>query len=533
MRTRMRMRASGVAVSVCLALTAVGCGGGSDGGSGGDGEPTATKPTETVTVGNNLGCTALDVAVSTGGPDYEVAYEPLIRLEQNGELAPGLATSWTVKPGNKTITFTLRENARFSDGEPVTAQAVKTWLDYRTTVVSPLDNLMGPIASTRVISKFVVEATLEAPNPNMAMGFSNAMGSNWGFVASPRAIAKVKADPKSKYLGRQTAGAGQYVLDRKQTVLNDHCTYVPNKYYYDQSKIKWAKVVIKNVTDANTMLAGLQTGQIDVGQGESSTAAAAEAAGLKVIHTPGRLQGIYFFDHTGKLAPPLADVRVRQALNYAIDREKIATALFGEDAQPTSHPNPNTDGDDPSFDTYYDYNPEKAKQLLADAGYPNGFSFKVEAPGAWIGSFKTTQLAQAVSKYLAEVGVKMEITATSSLAVWQEALASKTYAGGSVIWGTNPTWAWYGLAMAPGGPLADQHGWEDPVSKKLWLKGRSAPPEEAAEIWRQLIKRTIEQAFFLPVLSPGFYSYVSDRVSGVEAVLDGAFSPVDGWAPAQ
>ena len=226
-------------------------------------------------------------------------------------------------------------------------------------------------------------------------------------------------------------------------------------------------------------------------------------------------------------------MRVRQALNYAIDRRTIVESLFGTDAIPSSNPNPNSDVDDPSLNTYYDYDPEKARALLAEAGYPDGFTLRVLARGAWIGSFKTLPLMQAMAADLARVGVKLDITSSASREEHVPLQESRRFEAESCIWGTNVTWSWYQLAMLPGGPLTDQHGWTDPVTKKLWEQGSAASPEKAAAIWRQIMRRVVEQAYFVGMLQPGFYTYVNDRVDGVGPIHDAAYGPTLGWFPAQ
>lgn len=508
-------------------LVAAACGGDSDGGS--DGASNAEKPT--LTLAYNTACTTIDPAVF-GGYDKMYAYEPLVALDENEELAPALATEWEVAPGNESITFTLRDDAKFSDGTPVTAEAVKTWLDYKATVAGPVDNLLGGIESVEVVGDNQVKVTAKDPNPTIAAAFSPKGAAPFGMIVNPKAIERVKSGAKG-YLERSTAGAGMYVLDPKQTVKDDHCTYVPNKHYYDQSKILWGKVVTRKITDANTMLAAMQAGEVDFGEGNSSTIDAARAAGLDVVYAPGRLQGIYFTDKDGERQPALADVRVRQALNYAVDRKAIASALFGKDAIPSSNPNPGSDGDDPETSDYYDYDPEKAKKLLAEAGYENGFTLKIAAPGSFLGPFKNLQLGQAVAADLAKVGVKVDLTETTNLEDYHASFKDGKYEGVSVIFGSDPTHLWYRNAMQNDGTISEP-GWTDPASERMWREGLTASPEEAQQIWRDLMNRTIEQAFFLPVLSPGAYFYVGDRVDGVTTAHDAAsFGPQDGWSPAE
>jgi peptide/nickel transport system substrate-binding protein len=509
---------SAVLLLLCLGLTAAAASGGQ------------AKPTLTIASFNMCGSVNPVVSGSITS-DHQLAYEPLIRWKPGGSFRPGLATSWSVKPGNKVMTLTLRRNARFSDGAPVTAQAVKTWLDYRATKSSFNDANMPPIRSVEALSKWVVRLTLKSPNPIFAKALSD-YGSDWGNVTSPRAIALAKADPSSNILDRQTFGAGQYVLDRSSTVTNDHCTYVPNKHYYDKSAIKWGKVITKRITDPNAALAALRAGQVDVLQfGSPNTVQAATQAGLKVLKYYDGSAGIWFMDH-GTLVPALGDVRVRQALNYAVDRKKIARALIGDVAAATSVPNPRSDGSDPKYSNYYTYNPAKARSLLAAAGYPNGFTFNVTVPGPWAGTLNQGPLHQAIAQDLAAVGVKVDLNVTASYDEWwnKDTLGHR-FAGDGFSTATNPTWLWYASNLKPGAPLGDQHGWHDPVSDRLWLQAQRAGPKKAADLWRQLLNRATTQAYFLPVLMQPQHMFVSKRVQGV---TPGVYSsnPVN-WFPAR
>ena len=107
------------------------------------------KPT--LTIANANGCGNLSPIFGLTD-EVKLAYEPLIGIDHNGRAYPGLATSWKVKPGNKVIELTLRRNARFSDGSPVTAEAVKTYMEFRRTKTTQYNASMGPIRSIEAVS---------------------------------------------------------------------------------------------------------------------------------------------------------------------------------------------------------------------------------------------------------------------------------------------------------------------------------------------------------------------------------------------
>jgi peptide/nickel transport system substrate-binding protein len=484
----------------------------------------AAKPVLTIgAAGPEL---SFDPAKDNGFPGFmrPLAYENLIYAKQDGTFGPGLATSWRylkAKPGsgraNKDFEFTLRRNARFSNGTPVTAQAVKAWFDYYAKTNGPFALFVGPIASAEAIGKWTVRIHLKSPNPLMpfAIGWGTA-----GSVASPSCVA----NPPS--LLTQTCGAGPYMLDPSQTVANDHYTWVPNPYYYDKSKVKWSKIVVRVITVPSSGLQALQTGQLDVAFGHASTADAAAAAGLTVAMGPATdFQG-YTLDVGGSKSKPLADVRVRQALNYALDRKTITASLLGRYGKPTSTVRVN-DVEDPKYENFYPYNPARAKSLLAAAGYPNGFMIEQVN----VDPLRVNE-AQAVAKYLADVGVKLDLLTHPNRGAWANRVLTNPTAMMSMSGGGGlPMWAAFTSIVKPGA-LFNRigGGWSDRALTTLWIKGQRAA--DPAPYWKAMVDRITTQAYYLPVWSQRAVWYVSRRVGGVVVNKNqtGQVSVVD-WFP--
>jgi len=503
-------------VVVSGAILAVGCAAVMTAASEGS---AADKPT--LTIGIASACGNLN---PVGGNLFELsgAYEPLMVARTESNLQPGLATSWKVSGGNKVITLTLRPNAGFSDGTPLTAQAVKDWLAYRVLKQSQYNSRFVPLRSVDVLSKYVVRVTVESPDPVLA----NAFARDYGTIASPKAVAASESDPQHDYLATHTDGAGPYTLLASQSVIGDHCTYVPNKYYYDKSKIHWGKVVIKAIADPNAQLDAIKTGQIDVMvTGDPSVASAAASAGIKVLAESGLINELVFLDRNGTIVKALGDPRVRQALNYAVDRNKIAAGLsVGEPGVPTDNPN-NEQAVDPKYNKYYTYNPAKARSLLAAAGYPNGFSFTAYALGPWAGYRNLGPFCGAIAQDLAAVGVNMQLTVTSSSTANAQALTSHTYAAECITVVAGNPWRFYAAWLRPHAFLGDQHGWHDPVISKLWLQAQRLNAKAADPLWRKAEARMITQADFLPVYQPKQFTFVNKRVGGIAPNTSGDPDP--------
>jgi peptide/nickel transport system substrate-binding protein len=202
--------------------------------------------------------------------------------------------------------------------------------------------------------------------------------------------------------------------------------FVRNPYYYDKAAVHWQKVVIKVITDPSAALAALTSGQVQVMQGEYSQVSAAQSNGFKVTAEPGTFGPVTISvaDASGKKPPhALASLKVREALSYALDRPAIMNALYGkywllDEEQQT----PGQVGYVPALADDFGYNLAKARQLLAQAGYPHGFSGAISC---------SPQLGQAlacdaVKASWAKIGVNLTVSAPPQN-VWVTQILSGKY----------------------------------------------------------------------------------------------------------
>jgi peptide/nickel transport system substrate-binding protein len=469
------------------------------------------KPT--LIVGSSLSCLG-----TTPGTDNAIfggiAYEPLIKRKPNGTYYPGLATAWKVAADNKSITLTLRKGVRFSDGSAFNAAAVKTWFDWYAAQPGA-STAIGKYKSSNVLGQYQLRVNVATANPELERALGFTYFTNWGGVASPKAVAQAKANPQHKDFDKGTFGAGPYMLDPSQSIAGNHCTYLPNPYYYDKSKIHWGKVITKTIVDQNTAFAALKTHELDVVlYGDWRFKDQALKAGIGVVKQYNLFWLIVLLDH-GKLQPALGDVRVRQALNYAIDRKTIVRALLGPDALPSSSPDPYLSQVPAKVRNYYNYDPAKAKALLKAAGYANGFTFKVAGIGPDAGSqFDTTGFCNAVAQNLKAVGVTMTCETKGGQGLGTE-LASKTYDGFFYQDPTQPVWTFYGFYMKGGTNISDQHGFHDKVVDRLWLKGSKLHGAAAQQVWKQMQLQIVKDAWHLPVGVQAFQTFVTKKVGGI------------------
>jgi peptide/nickel transport system substrate-binding protein len=236
-----------------------------------------------------------------------------------------------------------------------------------------------------------------------------------------------------------------------------------------------------------------------------------------------------FLDPGGVIVPALGDVRVRQALNYAVNRTLISRALCPPASRPTSLAFVHGVGDDPKYMNYYGYDPAKAKALLAAAGYSSGFTFQTYTFGPWSGAFNMEPLALAMAKDFAAVGVTMQLDPATSNPSGTQSASSTGFVE------ENPnftTWQSYGIYLKKDAPLGFHRGFHDPVLDRLFLRAQRLSKTAAAPLWRQFNDRLVTQAYSVPICTWANYAFASKKVGGV--VPDPAsygVSSVKDWYP--
>jgi peptide/nickel transport system substrate-binding protein len=483
-----------------LAAAAAACGG-SSGGSG-----SAATPS-TLTIGLNNAPVSLNPALDTTESYMTVrplTNAALIHENQNGTFSPELATSWGyVGSGEKTFQFTLRHNARFSDGTLVTAAAYKTWLTYYNKVEGGLTFVnfgTHPISSITTSGKWTVVIHMSFPNPGVVWALSDA--NNTAAIESPELVAHPSE------MSTETDGAGPYVLDVSQSAAGSVYTYVPNKYYYDKSAIRFKKIVAKVITTPSTMLDAVRTGQVQFAYGDATTAkSAAGVSGVTVEAAPTQAY-VLNLDNGGTISSPLANVKVRQALNYAINRKTLAAGLTLGYGGPWSEP-VSSNGLVTSLEHAYPYDLAKAKSLMAAAGYAKGFTVSA------LGEEGTQTTMEAVAQQLKAINVTLNLSFPSSSAQWaSEIEANKSY--GITLAGMNfsrNAYENYFTYFAPQSFYDITTSWSDPVMQGLAAQGAAS---SSASAWQQITSRVVAQAYMAPMYTTDAIYYVSKHLQGVD-----------------
>jgi peptide/nickel transport system substrate-binding protein len=326
--------------------------------------------------------------------DYVV--ETLTFLDQKGELKPMLAESWTLSPDGTQYTIKLRRGVTFHDGTPFDAKAVKWNLDRLkdTTVRVPI-RAPYPLKEVEAVDATTVKVTLTRPSAPFAMALSWTTAG----IVSPAAATKHGNEYKSIV---HPVGTGPYVF--KERKKGESLTVTLNDKYWGK-KPHYDTVVFRIVPEGATRESLILAGQVDliVLPPIADVPALQKNPAVKVLLAPSD-RTIFIAMNTTK--PPLNDVRVRQALNHAVDKQAIIqNVLFGAADQMDAPMAPSLFG-------YckvgtYEFNQAKAKQLLAEAGVKPGTKIPFIHPtGRYV---QDKEASQAIAGYLREVGLEPEM----------------------------------------------------------------------------------------------------------------------------
>jgi peptide/nickel transport system substrate-binding protein len=353
------------------------------------------EQSSTLVVGSNVAPPILDPTASPSAAidevfDYNV-YQHLAQLTPKGTIVPVLATSWKVSNKGRTYTFSIRKGVEFSNGDPLTPAAVVFSLKRASGPKSnyPYKTLVAGIKSVRQVGSDKVAVTLKTRDWSFL--YNLAAYSN-GVVLDPKAVGQIAKHP---------IGTGPFAF--KSYTPNYSVELVRNPNYWG-AKTNVDAVTFRYFANANSENSALQSGQIDVidnALNPQDIGAFKNNPKYKIVAGPtnGKIQ-VTINNKSG----PLANTLVRRAITYATDRKAIIQAAGGYGVPIGSGTVP---GDPWYIDMThrYAYNPAKAKQLLAKAGYPNGFSVTLTIP-----PYSYAQIASTlVAAELNAVGIKTTI----------------------------------------------------------------------------------------------------------------------------
>lgn len=324
-------------------------------------------------------------------------FDVLVRTDHEGNFIPELAKEWKqIDP--LTREFKLVENATFQNGEPVNAEAVKYSFDRMQQEEFKSYNQIFSrtyLKEVNVVDEFTVQMITEKP----AHEFEFLYWLSESIIVPP----KYYSENDKAFLAENPVGSGPFKF--VEWVKDDHITYVANEEYWaGPSDIK--EIIFRVIPESSSRLNELITGNVDLVTGLKADQAAQANSDVSQMVPVESWRKM----HVGMIQygpEPLKNKLVRQALNYAVDKQTIIDSVLLGATSPLQAM-VNSPLNNPDLEPY-PYDPEKAKALLAEAGYPDGFAIKFQTPIERYGMDK--EISQIVAQYLEEVGITVEFEA--------------------------------------------------------------------------------------------------------------------------
>jgi ABC-type transport system substrate-binding protein len=423
-----------------------------------------------------------DPVTSTVGQDVHVlslAYAALTKQDVDGNAVPALAEDWEYNATGDEVTFTLRDGLTFTDGTPLDAEAVKhSLLRGRDAPDSTIGAQLGVVTDIRVGSPTEVTLILNQPDYQIPL----LLAGKTGMIVSP---AAVEADVDG--LATHPVGAGPFTLD--EYVPASHATLHKNEDYWDAGSILVDDFELRTPPDPTVAVAGLQSGQFDVAVIPPAQIEAARAAGLEVDVIEVFTVRVLDVNNT---VEPFDDPRVTQAISHAIDRRSLVDVAFFGEGDPNWQPFPRGySAWNEELDDLYSFDQDRARELLAEAGYPDGVAVTLTAQA------ENDPLAELLQQQLGEVGIDVTLEVATpganNYVTREYPFVVDSFSGRE-----SPLQA-LEVLFGPAG---------------LMNLGRNAPPE---------IQTAIDVARSTPLDDPGYEQAVEDAVAAAVTTMPNTF----------
>lgn len=360
-------------------------------GGGPGAETSGSNVEDAINIGTFMDITSWNPAKADIGFDVaylSAVYDPLVALDEESEPVPALATDWSYSEDHLTLTMQLREDVEFADGEQFDAAAAVANIDLLMEGITTQQAYRN-VDSVETLDEHSIELHLSEKDDSLL--YFMGLGRSW--MASPEAL-------DSDELDTHPVGSGPYSLEEDTSTVGEEYQFVKKGEHWDSERYPFQEVSMLPITDDTASMNAMLSGQLDVTYAMPGNIAVAEENGWNVSDVVAQSVGLQFVDRAGEQNEALGDVRVRRAINHAFDTEGILSSI-GEGAGALTNQLFPAGGaiNDPELDDIYGYDLDKAKELMAEAGYADGFT--VHMPMA--PPFQPYQAATEQS--LAEIGI--------------------------------------------------------------------------------------------------------------------------------
>ncbi|WP_174614728.1 glutathione ABC transporter substrate-binding protein [Virgibacillus ihumii] len=458
-----------------------------------------------------------DTNDTLSGSVQRTMFQGLFGFSKGMEVVPVLAKDYKISDDGLVYTFQLKKGITFHDSAPFNAKAVKVNIDRLANPDNNLKrhSLFAMVESTEVVDEYTVKIKLKKPFG----AFINNLAHPAGRIISPKALEKYGEE-----VARNPVGTGPFKF--KEWVPGDHLTVVKYDQYWQDSYPKVDKITFEPTPENGSRVAKLKTGEADF-IFPVPPEQAKQIDGKNGIEVKAEPSIVVRYMAMNNMKEPFNNVKVRKAINYGIDKEafiKVVKRGFGEPLDSVIAPKTSFY----SQQKVYEYNPEKAKQLLKEAGYPNGFKTTL-----WGGNNSTSMKGmQFIQQQLAKIGVEVEIvpmeTGTMSEKIWstkpKETELEMYYGGwspstGDADWGIRPLLG--GKEAFPPKSYNTAYYSNDKVTKLINDALLTANPDEREKFYAEIQKSIWNDA-------PWAFLTIDYTISGKKNYLEGVYLLPDG-----
>ncbi len=425
----------------------------------------------------------------------DAVWDKLVRCDSTANLTPGIAESWEILPDNMGITAHLREGLTFSDGSVLDAEDIKANYEYWG---APESARSADYADLTYDIPDPLTITLTWPEPQVLI---NTLTCDIPITSADYLASGDFLD--------EPLGSGPYVIDMAKTTVGSEYVFTKRDDYYDADNYPYANLTVKVLDNEAAMVSALKTGQVAGGLVTDQSRAEAEASGLEIKDFQGQTVRILLTDHNGDVYPAIGDVRVRQAMNMVFDKQAIADSIYLGNAEPTAqYFRKGTDAYIDGLEDPYPMDIEKAKALMAEAGYADGFDIELPSLDGHL-----AHIMPYVIQQLGEINIRATEKVLSGANAIED-LLSGTYPvilfelgnlGDSTfqIYVEDYPDGWWNVSHQP-----------DEYVDSRYEQLATASPEEGKVLEQEINQYTIDNAWQVPLVFKGtHFAYDADLVS--------------------
>jgi peptide/nickel transport system substrate-binding protein len=459
----------------------------------------------------------------TSGIVHQAVYDTLVTFPDAdaSSIEPNLAESWTISDDGLVYTFTLRGDATFANGDPVTADdVVFSWKRLQNVQSNP-SFLANAIMDVQAVDASTVQVTLGETRPSFLSelvntAFSVANDDEVRAAGGTDAADAAETDTAQEFFNQNSAGSGPYMLE--SWTLQEETVLVRNPNYWGEAPF-FDRVIIVNLPEAATQKVALESGDIDIATDltPDQIATMGDNADLTIYSGTGTWTHFLLMNRDSEIGGPMADPLVNLAVRYALDYEGYRDLWGGSVTPGTSMwvGIQGAFGQDQSLTRDLD----RARELLAEAGYADGFETELSYPDLTFAGVNLGTNAQKIQADLAEIGI------TVTLRPLEVQVALEEYRAGQQgfaywFWGPDILDPVDFLSFLPGGKVAaERTNWtEEGVPQEILdliaQAGTETDPATRLEIFNQLQTWAQENSAYAPFNVPAIQTALRSDIQG-------------------